>query len=452
MTGVRVLSDHGRRILKLAGANVDETSRLVRFPRALIEEAIRLATKKFKLGSRRSGRDLEMNSGNCSLLADGGAISVLDWKTGDLRSGTMEDWLTATHLIDAIAEIGVYWNMIQGDFYGNSPGDYVFYWRNLLKNCSKHIQDSTDTTKKSKILLEILQIAFGNRENIRQKHPYSHLLCPMSPLVIDEHYTDAYLETIGYDIPVAIMPMPLMGTTGPASLISTLMIANSEILAMLCLVQAAEPGVPVLYAPIPHTIEPRTWRYTGGAIENAIFGAAVTELGRYYGFPVEGSAGGTDQSYPGTQAGYERALNWTLPTLAWPDILVGPGLLGGSTILCIEQMIVDVEIFRRCIRLHDGIDAGSENWLEKSIEDTGPGGNFLNHISTSKALRGGGWYLSNIGFHKTHEEWKAAGMPDLIDEIQENVRIILDGYQPLPLDVQVIRELEYLERKVREED
>jgi trimethylamine--corrinoid protein Co-methyltransferase len=161
MTGVRVLSDHGRRILKLAGANVDETSRLVRFPRALIEEAIRLATKKFKLGSRRSGRDLEMNSGNCSLLADGGAISVLDWKTGDLRSGTMEDWLTATHLIDAIAEIGVYWNMIQGDFYGNSPGDYVFYWRNLLKNCSKHIQDSTDTTKKSKILLEILQTCFA---------------------------------------------------------------------------------------------------------------------------------------------------------------------------------------------------------------------------------------------------------------------------------------------------
>ena len=241
-----------------------------------------------------------------------------------------------------------------------------------------------------------------------------------------------------------------MGATGPASVTSTLLIANSEMLAMLCLVQAAAPGTPVIYGPIPQAIEPRTWRYTGGAVENALFGSAVTEMGRYYGLPVEVSAGGTDQYSPGAQASYERAINWTLPTLAWPDILVGPGLLGGSTILCVEQMVIDVEIFRRCARLHDGINAGAEKWFENSIGDTGPGGNFLNQKSTLKAIREGGWYLSEIGFHNTYEKWKAAGMPDVIDEIQEVVNNILKDYQPLPLDIQADRELERLERKVRE--
>lgn len=449
-TGLRVLSGRGQKILKDAGAEVDKESQLVRFPRTLIEQSLDLAPKKFKLGGRRPGWDLEMNAGECTLLADGGAVSVLNWESGEISPGTFDDWLAATHLIDSLDEIGIYWNMVEGGFSGNSLGDFVSYWRNVLKNCSKHIQDSTDSLKKSRLLLEILQIAFGSKETIRQTHPFSYLLCPMSPLVIDEAYTDAYLETVGYDIPAAVMPMPLMGTTGPASMISTMLTANSEALAMLCLVQAAAPGTPIIYAPIPQTIEPHTWRYTGGAVENSLFGAAVAEMGRHYGLPVEGSTGGTDQYYPGAQASYERAINWALPSVAWPDILVGPGLLGGSTILCLEQMVMDVEIFRRLARLHEGISTESDKWLEETIAETGPGGNFLTQKSTLKAVREGIWYFSEMGFHGTYEKWKADGMPDIIDVIQENVKELLKDYQPLPLDARVDRELERLERKTRE--
>ena len=221
---------------------------------------------------------------------------------------------------------------------------------------------------------------------------------------------------------------------------------------MLCLVQAAAPGTPVIYAPIPQTIEPHTWRYTGGAVENSLFGAATIEMGRYYGLPVEGSTGGTDQYFPGAQAGYERAINWTLPSIAWPDILVGPGLLGGSTILCLEQMVMDVEIFRRCSILHEGVSTAGKMWLEESIAETGPGGNFLKHKSTMKAAKDGTWYMSEMGFHDTYEKWKAAGRPDILDVIQGLIRDILKNYHPLPLDASMDRELERLERKVRESE
>jgi trimethylamine---corrinoid protein Co-methyltransferase len=449
-TGLHVLSAKARKLLAKAGAEINETTQVVRFPRALVEECLKLAPKQFKLGGRRPGWDLDMNIGECSLLADGGAVSVLDWETGEIRPGAFDDWLKATHLIDALDEIGVYWNMVEGGFSSELLGDYVAYWRNLFKNCSKHIQDSTPSPEKARLLLEILQITFGDKQTIRQMHPFSHLLCPMSPLVIDDVYTDAYLELTGWDIPVALMPMPLMGATGPASMLSNLLLANTEALAVLCLVQAAEPGAPVIYAPFPQSIEPYTWRYTGGAVENSIFGAATTEMGRYYGFPVEAATGGTDQYYPGAQASYERAINWTLPTIAWPDILVGPGLLGGSTILCLEQMVMDVEIFRRSTRLYEGIPTDTDRWLEGLIAETGPGGNYLKQKSTMKAVREGRWYLSEMGFHDTYENWKKAGMPDIIDEIQEITRNLLKDYQPLPLDSAVDRELERLERHVRE--
>ncbi len=52
-TGVRVDTPVGRQILKEAGAQVDENTRIVRFPQNLIEQALGLAPKDFTLGARR---------------------------------------------------------------------------------------------------------------------------------------------------------------------------------------------------------------------------------------------------------------------------------------------------------------------------------------------------------------------------------------------------------------
>ena len=65
--------------------------------------------------------------------------------------------------------------------------------------------------------------------------------------------------------------------------------------------------------------------------------AATAEMGRYYGFPVEAATGGTDQFYPGAQASYERAINWASADDCLARYPGGPGLLGGSTILCLNK-------------------------------------------------------------------------------------------------------------------
>ena len=78
---------------------------------------------------------------------------------------------------------------------------------------------------------------------------------------------------------------------------------------------------------------------------HGLLGAACVGMARHYGLPVEASGIGSDAHEPGIQAGFERALNGLLPTIAWPDILVGPGLLGGSMILCLEQLLVDCLLY-----------------------------------------------------------------------------------------------------------
>ena len=446
-TGVKVNTAKGRRYLKDAGAGVDENAKIVKFPRALVEESLRLAAKDFTLGARRPGWGLPMNAGECTLMIDGEGVSVIDRKTGEQRPSTFTDWLEAVRLTDALDEFGVYWSMVgHGDTDG-SISSAVEYWRHIFSNFSKHVQDSSPNAEFSPWLLEIIQAIFGDKETVRRTHPFSFLLCPQSPLVIEEQDTDAYLELSGWDIPIAVMPMPLMGSTGPGNMISMTILYNCEVLAMLCLAQAAGPGTPFIYAPVPAVMNPRTASYNAGAIENGLLRSAGIEMARYYGLPVEGTGGGTDTYAPGIQASYERAMNFLIPLLSWPDLIVGGGLLGGSMILSLEQLVIDAEVFRMSKQAHRGIPAHEKMWLDDVIRRVGPGGNFLSERSTVANMRSGEWLLPGIGVHEAQESWEMAGKKDILEEAREKVENLLSTHKPLPLPDEVEKELDKIQKR-----
>jgi trimethylamine--corrinoid protein Co-methyltransferase len=415
-----------------------------------VEQCLELAPTDFTLGGRRSDWKFTVNHNDCTLLADGAAVHVMDSLTGTRHPATYDDWLKATRLIDALDEVGVYWSMVEPTFFHKDAPDVVRYWRETITNFSKHIQDCTYTPEESRWMLEVLDIVFGGKEEFKKTNPVSFLLTPVSPLVIEAEHTDAYLETVGWEIPVAIMPMPMMGGTAPGSLISTLLLANCETLAMLCLVQAAAPGTPTIYAPAPSIMDPLTGRFTGSEVEHGLLGAAVTEIARYYGLPVEASAGSSGHYMPGIRSSYERALNWAMASLSWPDLLVGPGQLGGSMILSLEQLMVDVEVFRRCDRLSDGIDTNLDQWLEVDLAAVGHGGNFLGRRSTRDAFNEGEIYVSDFDTRDSYETWQASGKPTLLEELQELVEETLSSHRPLPLDEDVERELTVIEERARQ--
>ncbi len=450
-TGVRVETALGREYLKKAGAEVNEDTKIVRIPQILLEESLAAAPKKFSLGARRPGWDLGMNEGNCSLLIDGSGIEVIDHRTREKRPSISSDWFDATRVIDAIDEFGVYWGMVDQSDVEDSLPETIKHWIQIFKNFSKHVQNASSTFSESAWLLEILQAVFGDKETIKKTNPYSFLVCPHSPLIIEGEHTDAYLATKGYQIPIAVMPMPLMGGTGPGNMISMTILGNCEVLAMLCLVQAADPGTPFIYAPALAVMNPRTGMYSAGAIENALLSSAATEMGRYYGLPVLGEGGGTDTYVPGIQAGYERAMSSVIGTLSWPDLLVGPGLLGGSMILSLEQLVIDVEMFRMSRQAHRGIPTHDEAWLEEVIQKVGPGGNFLGEKSTIKNMRSGEWLIPRLGVHGTEGSWKRSGRKDILDEAREKVDQILNTHKPLPLDDDVQKELDKIYKKAQEQ-
>jgi trimethylamine--corrinoid protein Co-methyltransferase len=450
-TGVRVDTPVGRQILKDAGARVDEASGVVRFPKNLVEASLELAPKDFSLGARRSGADLRMNGGDCTLCLDGAGTMALDRSTGERRLATYDDWRDVTRIADALDEIGMYWLQVEPSDKGDTLADYVDYVCRVHRNFSKHVQDGIGSPEDATWLTEVLQTIFGSKEDIRSKHPMSLVLCPESPLTIDREYTEAYLALGGWNIPAAVMPMPLMGATAPASMISTIVQGNCEVLSMLCLLQAHEPGLPFIYAPALAVMDPRNGRLRTASMEYSIMGAAATEMARYYGLPAESSPGGSDAHISDIQCAYEGAA-MTLPTaLSWPDIVVGPGLLDGSMVSSLEELLINVEVFRFAKQAHRGVVTDDGKWLTDVIKEVGPGGDYLAKPSTLSSVRSGEWFLSDLGVHDTYENWRASHKGELLEEVREEVDQILATHEPMPLDEDVEKELDKIRKRARDQ-
>ena len=445
--GMRVDAAEGRRLMAEAGALVDDTTHVVRFPTAFVEEMLARTTKRFSLGGRRPGFSLPMNAGETALLVDGPTGQILDHRTGVRRDATADDMAEALRLIDAIDDIGLSWDMVDAGIDYSTPSGAMTMLQIHAANYSKHEQDSFGDPALARWKLEALEILHGGRENIRANHPYSFLLTPTSPLVIEEHYTESWLALRGYDIPVAVMPMPLMGATAPGSMISTIVQVNAEVVGTLCLLQAAEPGTPFIYAPVLAAMDPRSGRLHGGGIEHAVMAVAGIEMARYYGVPVLASGCGTHTYATGVQTAYEKTSTAIMPMLAAPDIFVGPGSLGGATFFSYEQLVIDVEILRICAKAQRGIATDDDLWLQDVLERVEPAGNFLKESSTRKNVRGGEWYISDLDMHDSAEVWEAAGRPDVMDNARAKVDRLLAEHRPVPLDDDVVKELRKLQKK-----
>lgn len=448
--GVRVETPIGRKILKNAGAEVDDSSKLVKFPKALVESSLKLISRDFTLSARRPGADLAMNAGESTLCLDGCGAMVLDSKTGQRRKALLADWKNVTRLADALDEIGIYWGQLDPSDIGSTMGDRVNFMCQIFRNFSKHVQETVSSTEEAPWYKEILQTIFGTKEEIRTKHPVSSLLCPQSPLIIDRIYTEAYLALKGLNIPAAIMPMPLMGATSPGNMISTIVQGNCEVLSMICLLQANEPGVPIIYSPALAVMNPRTATVSYASMEFSIMDAAATEMARYYGLPAESSPGGSDAHILNFQNAYENAIMSVPTILSWPDIVVGPGMLDGSMVSSLEKILIDVETFRLVKHAHRGVNTSEDNWLTDVISEIGPGGNYLCEPSTVSSVRSDEWYISDFGSHETYDNWTAKGKKDVPEEARDKVNRILKSHEPLPLSDDVEKELDRICKRARE--
>ena len=108
-TGIRFPSDKALDIWEKHGAAVDRHSMVVKAPKELIEEAIKLCPPDYTLAARDQAQDLPLDGNHVFIGTDGCGVQIIDLHTGQLRTTRLQDVADIAKIADATEEIGFHW-------------------------------------------------------------------------------------------------------------------------------------------------------------------------------------------------------------------------------------------------------------------------------------------------------------------------------------------------------
>jgi trimethylamine--corrinoid protein Co-methyltransferase len=435
-TGIKVMSEVALDILKKGGAKVDYGTNRATLPRQLVEEALKMAPRTITYGARNPKYDFVLNKQGPHFCADGDPPFILDWETGRRRYSTAADIANCAVIGDYLDHVQLTWTMLTPTEVPGPMQDLVGICT-CLRNTEKHVEDEALNARSAQYQIEIATAIVGDSKRLREKPIISAVQCPFSPLTYDKGITEGAIELGKAGIPVVLYPLPLSGTTGPATPAGTMVVANADVLGGLVIQELASPGAPVVYCAGAGTVNFHTGDQ-GGSPEGPLMELGLGQLARYYGLPDEREVFyGASRLLP-QQYGHHRveAMLTHMSTEPVPDIVLGLGGLGGTT--SPEAMVIDNEIVDYALRFSQGIEVSEDTLAVDVIDKAGPGGHFLGEKHTLKHFRER--WMPRLDVDSL-ETWEKEGIKSLGELAHEKVKEILATHKPRPLPEDVDREI-----------
>lgn len=436
--GVKFPSPRALDIWAAHGARVDRGTEIVKIPAALLESALRTAPPAFTLAARDPSRDLPLDGNNVYVGTDGCGVEVIDIATGRKRRSTVRDVADIARVADDLEEVAFHWVPVSAqDCPPETRGlhEILAIWG----HSTKHVQtESIYSGREARAAVEMAAVLAGGREALRKRPLLSLMECTISPLAQDGGSLEAALAGAGAGCPVGFMTMASCCSTGPATMAGNLALGNAEVLSALALIQLAFPGAPVFYASAPTVMDLRSGAYTGGGPEDFLFGAASNELADFYRLPLSMGSFATGAPEPGWQAGLENGLSTFMASAVMSDMLLGVGLLKGSTIWSFEQMIMDCEIFSIVRKMMEGIPVNAETLALEAIREAGPRGDFLTADHTLRHMRE--LWINTLLDRRPYAAWEVQ-KDGPRERARDKAKAILAAHHPAPLEPGLEEEL-----------
>ena len=144
----------------------------------------------------------------------------------------------------------------------------------------------------------------------------------------------------------------------------------------------------------------------------------------FYGVPAWYGAGATTAKEPGIQSAYENTIAMFMAYASGADVTFGTGLLDGSRILCLENMVVDDEIIGMVKRILRGVEVSDETHRPRPHREDGLQRQLpVRQPHPRKHVRE--LWQAKLGETGTYEGWKNAGAQQHHEKAQDKVREIL---------------------------
>ena len=447
--GVGLPHPEMRSRFKAAGATVDEKTERVRIPRELVKKCLASCGKSYTLYGRNPAKTAEFGAGKRNYNSIAGEASWVDEPGVQRRYTTLKDVETATRLGDALECLTIPGAM-------SDPHEMPVSFRcvevaaTMLRNTTKPITFWYHDRASAKFLNEILIALRGDEKSAAEKPAFYPFLEPISPLRFAFNGVDLLFETARLNLPVPIGPMAQMGMSAPGTVAGTIAQENAEILAGVCVTQLVRPGMPVCYGGICHAFDMRTTQMIFSGPEQAIFGVAMTQMGKHYGLPVYINVGLTDAKRPDAQAGFESGITLMLGAAAGADIFGHMGISGVDQASSLDVLVMQHEVIRYVESVMRSIDFSDDAFGFDVTAEVGPGGTFIDQPHTAEHFRRELWF-PQLGDRDYYQAWLDAGAPDFEKRCRERKEHLLATHEVEPMPKSLDKALAAVVRAARKE-
>ena len=426
-TGIHCPSEKALNIYAEHGAQVDFESQIVKLPPEVVLETMSHAPRFYTMGARSAAFDLELDGTAMYCATDGCGTETIDFETRQRRLPCKDDVAKMARVSDYLSSISFYWPIVTAhDYPATAP---LHELDASFNNTVKHVQSETVMDEvTAKYAVEMARVIAGAEATMRERPPLSLLVCCIAPLGLDKGGMEAALTFAEAGLPVGFMSMANTGSTAPATIAGTVVVADAEIVAAMALIQMAYPGAPTFHSLMPGVMHPRTGGYLSLAWECELPYPVGVELAHAWGVPTLAGVYGPDAEAPGWESAKASASNLLMCALCGAETGSGMGLLQGCTVLYPEELVLDTDIYHQ-IRINAaGLDTSREELALDVIKEIGPRGHFLSHRHTRKNVRKR--QFSDI----TRQVGADGNIRDPIEVAQEKTDWILENHHPEPLE------------------
>ncbi len=386
--GMLVHTRTGREALRKAGARVDDSSGLVRFPRSLVEDAVASNPSSITLHARKPGYDVVLEKNRVHYGTGGTAIYVLDPDSGERRPSTIEDVILNARMVEQLQNIHLFTiNVFPNEIQSRDHIDINRFFH-ALDNTGKHVMGGLYSLQGCRRTVEMAEELAGGARELAGRPFVSFITLIISPFKIDDRYGEMTCYLAGKGLPVVVPTEPICGTTSPVTLAGNVLTHIAETLGGIALVQSVKKGAPGICGSVGSITNLQNMDHVGGAIERAMINAAVSQLAQYFEIPLYSTGGTSDAVELDIQAAWESAMSSLLVAMSGANYIHDiAGLMEADLTVSYDKLVMDNEILGMCQRVLRGIEVNDDTLAADLMIERGPGAHYLDADHTIEHMR-----------------------------------------------------------------
>jgi trimethylamine--corrinoid protein Co-methyltransferase len=271
-----------------------------------------------------------------------------------------------------------------------------------------------------------------------------------SPRQLDGAMAQGAMQLARAGQPVVVTPFTLSGAMAPATLAGALTQQNAEALAGMVLVQAVNPGSPVVYGGFTSNVDMKTGAPAFGTPEYTKAAQATGQLARRYRVPYRSSNTNASNTVD-AQAAYESEMSIWGAVMAHANFVFhGAGWLEGGLVGSFEKLIIDAEMLQMMAEYLQPIPIDEDSLALEAIREVQPGGHYFGAAHTLARYENA-FYAPLVSDWRNFETWQEAGSLTATQRANGVWKVLLKDYEPPATDPAVEEALEaYVARRKEE--